>query len=638
MAQFKIYIQQLLEERISSMDDLGFDDDLSDDGEIKFIKIAQITFAFYNEEVINLLKKRGDFIKSEKWDKLDEINLTITETIKDPDNLNKLQTPCSIFATFESEEGYNRAIKYHQQVNEGILPRAYLKLLGKEFEMQPASEPTDIIWENRHFKPMDRTKKRVVVYLIILIMLAISGSCIFVCSSNSNALKTKYPKTKCEQVDKDFIRAGDPKKYKQLEGNAFQEFTSQHALALQNQKTHYTDILQCFCKEEKKLKVPVDKLYVNQYDAKDSKRICEIYFEDVKTGKFLGVCITLIIIIFNTILKLVIINAITWVGEDTYSERLASITNGVFVAQFFNTGLLLTLVNANITEHSPKFVTQFFSGEHYDYGPDWYDQVGSKITQTMLINAILPYVGLCTTILIPKVKQMMDNKDPYQTKKTSSAMFKALWSGGDYVIHFKYSGVLNIVYISCMYGIGMPILFPLAAFNFFNQWVAERIIMAWYMKQPPALDEKLTVNTISMLKFAPMLFLVNGFWILSNQQIFSNSWTFINVSGESMKSNHLFKFDLNWAAPVLIISIASVVIFTFQTFFANVLDKMGFNMSEKDIEVDEDLPNFFQSLKLSHADELILENINMMENFGFEHNDPDTIQVLDTTKVPVKSI
>jgi len=54
-------------------------------------------------------------------------------------------------------------------------------------------------------------------------------------------------------------------------------------------------------------------------------------------------------------------------------------------------------------------------------------------------------------------------------------------------------------------------------------------------------------------------------------------------------------------------------------------------MSEKDIEVDEDLPNFFQSLKLSHADELILENENMMKNFGFEHNDPDTIEVLDAT-------
>jgi hypothetical protein len=46
-------------------------------------------------------------------------------------------------------------------------------------------------------------------------------------------------------------------------------------------------------------------------------------------------------------LKELIIRMITWVGEDTHSERLSSITNGVFAAQFFNTGFVLLLVNAN---------------------------------------------------------------------------------------------------------------------------------------------------------------------------------------------------------------------------------------------------------------------------------------------------
>lgn len=82
-----------------------------------------------------MLKKRGTFIKTEKWDKLDEINEKITETIKDADTLNKLQTPCSVFATFESEEGYNRATKYNEQIQDGTLPTAYRKLLGKDFEM-----------------------------------------------------------------------------------------------------------------------------------------------------------------------------------------------------------------------------------------------------------------------------------------------------------------------------------------------------------------------------------------------------------------------------------------------------------------------------------------------------------------------
>jgi len=72
---------------------------------------------------------------------------------------------------------------------------------------------------------------------------------------------------------------------------------------------------------------------------------------------------------FNVILKKSTIALLTWVGEDTYSQRLASITTGVFVAQFFNTGILLLLVNANLKEHLPGFIAVLFQGKYYDYNP-----------------------------------------------------------------------------------------------------------------------------------------------------------------------------------------------------------------------------------------------------------------------------
>jgi hypothetical protein len=62
----------------------------------------------------------------------------------------------------------------------------------------------------------------------------------------------------------------------------------------------------------------------------------------------------------------------------------------------------------------------------------------------------------------------------------------------------------------------MPILFPIAAFNYLNQYVCERIIVAFCMKQPPALDDKLTNNALNMLKYAPLLMLFNGYWMISN--------------------------------------------------------------------------------------------------------------------------
>jgi hypothetical protein len=60
--------------------------------------------------------------------------------------------------------------------------------------------------------------------------------------------------------------------------------------------------------------------------------ICEEYFYDKYYSKFLGSSISIIIIVVNLILKTAIIRLIQWIGEDTVSQQLASITNGVFYA------------------------------------------------------------------------------------------------------------------------------------------------------------------------------------------------------------------------------------------------------------------------------------------------------------------
>lgn len=84
---------------------------------------------------------------------------------------------------------------------------------------------------------------------------------------------------------------------------------------------------------------------------------------------------------------MVIINLVKWVGEDTNSEQLSSITRAIFIAQFFNTGIILLLVQANLSEHWPKafWTTATNGGRFYDYSPNWYGDVGSTIAFSMVI-------------------------------------------------------------------------------------------------------------------------------------------------------------------------------------------------------------------------------------------------------------
>jgi hypothetical protein len=70
--------------------------------------------------------------------------------------------------------------------------------LGKDVEFQQASEPSDIIWENRHVEQDVRNKRRWFVKIIITFMLAISFAIIAYCATKSTALKAKYPAADCK--------------------------------------------------------------------------------------------------------------------------------------------------------------------------------------------------------------------------------------------------------------------------------------------------------------------------------------------------------------------------------------------------------------------------------------------------------
>jgi hypothetical protein len=107
-----------------------------------------------------------------------------------------------VFVTFETEEGYRRACKYNDLVNkdsdiatENMVK--FDKFLGKPIDLQEASEPSDIIWENREYSERERNFKRVISFLIIFSMLVASAAIIYFCSIKSLQLKTKYPHLEC---------------------------------------------------------------------------------------------------------------------------------------------------------------------------------------------------------------------------------------------------------------------------------------------------------------------------------------------------------------------------------------------------------------------------------------------------------
>ena len=104
-----------------------------------------------------------------------------------------MQKPVSCFMTMENEEGKCRADMYNENVKKPMYSR-YQTFLGEKIDVQPATEPTDIIGENRHFSAIEKFYRTLIVSIGIGLLLALSFYLVFAAQSNALALKKKYPK------------------------------------------------------------------------------------------------------------------------------------------------------------------------------------------------------------------------------------------------------------------------------------------------------------------------------------------------------------------------------------------------------------------------------------------------------------
>jgi len=97
------------------------------------IKIADISFAFNNDDIIDLLEARGNAIVSKNFAEKEKVEAEI-EHLRTTKG-DELSRPVTAYITFETQEGYERAKKMRGDI-------------GQVFSGAP--EPTNIIWENLH--------------------------------------------------------------------------------------------------------------------------------------------------------------------------------------------------------------------------------------------------------------------------------------------------------------------------------------------------------------------------------------------------------------------------------------------------------------------------------------------------------
>ena len=147
----------------------------------------------------------------------------------------------------------------------------------------------------------------------------------------------------------------------------------------------------------------------------------------------------------------------------------------------------------------------------------------------------------------------------------------------------------------------IPLLFPIALFGIVNMYVNERLLLAYYYKQPPIYDMDLHQESLRKVKLAPILCFLFGCWTFGNTHIFYNQADFKEYRNEKTNPNHYVFSDKGYDAtqPSFIFFIIAVMV-QFGNFNYSIFDKYFKIRSTRKLDLNEHLGTYWSCLSAYH--------------------------------------
>ena len=253
-------------------------------------------------------------------------------------------------------------------------------------------------------------------------------------------------------------------------------------------------------------------------------RMCNEYYQTIIYASTMKQVISIGLSSFNYVLRYVVTMAVLWVGYKTNTAVLERITRVTFYCYLFNSAFLLLLVNADLTEQ-PFPTWGFNKGSNADFNSNFFGSIGNTLIASMIYTAYYPLVEVLLYYGIRLFFRWWDRGwtcDTYKTKCTSISQYRDLYSGSVFYMYYKYSTMLNVTFVTFMYGFGLPLLFPVAALCMIVLYFVEKTSLYYNYRTPPMYDQKLSEMVFGIMQAAPIFYCAFGYWMCSSKQLLSN--------------------------------------------------------------------------------------------------------------------
>lgn len=84
-------------------------------------------------------------------------------------------------------------------------------------------------------------------------------------------------------------------------------------------------------------------------------------------------------------------------------------------------------------------------------------------------------------------------------------------------MHYKYSYILVVVFVTFTFGVGLPILFPIGFLSISLLYITERLMIVYSYRRPIMFSTKTNRRAYSLMLIAPIMYCITGALTFSNQ-------------------------------------------------------------------------------------------------------------------------
>jgi len=497
----------------------GIPSDAKDADEIRaffsrYGEVADVAIGLNNGRLISMFQKRGKLeIKVEeqvarlKLYKLQALQQQLKKMKKQQHKLdnkiaalrNKTDSKAVVaYVTFNEESGQEECLESY---NFNLFTQLMGRHKGKvrtfrgryHLRVSQAPEPSNVLWENLQHRGLETFFRASIANLITSLLLFVSFTIVISVKAVQESLQVDGGALVCNT-------GPDPEAYdvqEQIVWAKYSQSTSARGTAL------YQTYLECYCGPDfgKKLEKERD--------------FCNDYVTNQQTLSALAIGSVGVVLAINQLLQLVLkILAGTLEKPHTISAWEKGIASRIFVAQWINTGLLITIVNADWNYHLPilkgTVVGSAFTGTFKDFEEGWYQTVGTALVRQSATAALSPNIAVLAQWPLMFVKQWV-----FKNRELTQRKLNTLFEGAEYLLSKRYGALLNILFVILTYSSSLPLLYIFGVLFFSSAYWCDKIAILRAMKQPAHYDEKLAVFCTLMMSVGIFIHLAFGVWFFA---------------------------------------------------------------------------------------------------------------------------